>query len=430
MQHFGLICPPATSHVTGLASIGRALLRRGHRVTVFNILDAEKLARSEGLEFSPLGVEQHPLGSFKAFSEKIAKLEGIEALRFGLRPALAEMETLLTEAPDALRSAKVDAILCDQGQPTGSTIAELVGIPFFTICNATAANREPCVPPTPTHWMYSCAWSAKLRNELAYGLLNLAVTPLRRKINAFRKSHGLRPIGSLDDTFSPLAQISQQTADFDFTHHRLPKHFHHVGLFHRPGSANVDFPYDRLNGKPLVYASFGTILTGKPEVFEMLARACHELDAQLVITLGGRGKVSDYEGLTGNPVVVSYAPQLEILKHTSLTVCHAGNNTVLESLQAEVPVLAVPVWGDQPSVAARLVYSGAGERLMPKKLSFERFRDVCGKVLRDHRYRERARAIGHSIQQAGGEERAADIIEGCLQSTASSMPAARATPPA
>ena len=38
MHHFGLICPPGTSHVTALTGIARELCRRGHRATVFNIL--------------------------------------------------------------------------------------------------------------------------------------------------------------------------------------------------------------------------------------------------------------------------------------------------------------------------------------------------------------------------------------------------------
>jgi hypothetical protein len=39
--------PPGTSHVTGLTTIARGLCGRGHRATVFNILDVEDLARRE-----------------------------------------------------------------------------------------------------------------------------------------------------------------------------------------------------------------------------------------------------------------------------------------------------------------------------------------------------------------------------------------------
>jgi zeaxanthin glucosyltransferase len=33
--------------------------------------------------------------------------------------------------------------------------------------------------------------------------------------------------------------------------------------------------------------------------------------------------------LEGDPLVVSYAPQLEVLKRAALTITHAGLNTVL-----------------------------------------------------------------------------------------------------
>ena len=69
MAHFGLVCPPGTSHVTGLTTVARELCGRGHRATVFNILDVEALAEREGVGFRPLGVQDHPKGAFKASSQ-------------------------------------------------------------------------------------------------------------------------------------------------------------------------------------------------------------------------------------------------------------------------------------------------------------------------------------------------------------------------
>ena len=42
----------------------------------------------------------------------------------------------LDEAPDALRKAGVTALLVDQFEATGSTIAERISLSFVTICNA------------------------------------------------------------------------------------------------------------------------------------------------------------------------------------------------------------------------------------------------------------------------------------------------------
>jgi UDP:flavonoid glycosyltransferase YjiC (YdhE family) len=59
------------------------------------------------------------------------------------------------------------------------------------------------------------------------------------------------------------------------------------------------------------------------------------------------------------PIVVPFAPQLELLAKASLTITHAGMNTALETLAYAVPAVAIPVGNDQPGVAARLKWSGA-----------------------------------------------------------------------
>src|SRR5262245_45613607 len=147
MAHFGLVCPPGTSHVTGLTTVARELCSRGHRATVFNILDVEALAAREGVGFHALGAKDHPKGAFKAFTERQSQMEGLAALRFGLQMARSEIAMLLEEGPEAMRADGVTALLVDQGQPAGSTLADRLGVPFVTICNALAANPDPQAPP-------------------------------------------------------------------------------------------------------------------------------------------------------------------------------------------------------------------------------------------------------------------------------------------
>src|ERR1700674_273470 len=44
------------------------------------------------------------------------------------------------------------------------------------------------------------------------------------------------------------------------------------GRFHDgKGRAEVNFPWERLTGEPLIYASMGTILNGQAEVFQTIA---------------------------------------------------------------------------------------------------------------------------------------------------------------
>lgn len=44
----------------------------------------------------------------------------------------------------------------------------------------------------------------------------------------------------------------------------------------------------------------------------------------------------------GDPVVVRYAPQVELVKRAAAVITHAGLNTVLETLAEGVPLVALP----------------------------------------------------------------------------------------
>ena len=54
MIHFGIICPPATGHLNPLTTLGSELQSRGHRVTVVNVLDAEKKQIPQDWSLVPL----------------------------------------------------------------------------------------------------------------------------------------------------------------------------------------------------------------------------------------------------------------------------------------------------------------------------------------------------------------------------------------
>ena len=81
-------------------------------------------------------------------------------------------------------------------------------------------------------------------------------------------------------------------------------------------------------------------------------------------------------------LVVNHAPQIEILKRSSLCITHAGLNTVLESLSSGVPILALPT-NDQPGVAARIAKKEVGVVISPDQATTENFVTAIKRVLGD-----------------------------------------------
>ena len=134
-----------------------------------------------------------------------------------------------------------------------------------------------------------------------------------------------------------------------------------------------------------------------------------------MISLGGGLSPAALGPLAGDPLVVHFAPQLEILTRAALVITHAGLNTVLEALSEGVPLVALPLGNDQPGVAARLKARGACVVVSRHRLNSVRLRSAIVLVLQNAKYREAAQVLQKFIQKSDGAECAADLIEQVLK---------------
>lgn len=412
MTHFGVICPNSIGHINAMLCLGRELQQRGHQVTLFAHLDVQAKIQTAGLGFQAIGEEEFPVGSMAASLGKLGELSGLAALRYTIQLLKQGTMVRLRDTPELIKKVGVEALLVDRVTSEGGTVAEYLGIPFITICNALLLHREPSIPPFHTTWEYNQAWWAILRNKMGYKILDSVTKPLRNITNEYRKKWHLPLDLDSRDRDGELAQLSQQPPEFEYPRQNLPPWFHFTGPYHSIASREpISFPYEQLSDKPLIYVSMGTIQNQLTWIFQNIAAACAELDVQLVISLGGSTKPELLPQLPGNPIVVEYAPQLELLPQATLTITHAGMNTTMESLRNGVPMVAIPITNDQPGVAARIVWTGTGELVPLKKASVSRLQKAIQRVLREDSYKKHALRLQEAIERAGGVKRAVDIIE-------------------
>lgn len=413
-MRFGIITPPVSGHLHPFGALGRELIRRGHHVSVLQMPDLGERVRAEGLEFIEIGISDHPVGSLPESLSQLARLDGLRALRFTVNAVRKTTEMVCRDAPGALKSAGIDALLVDQMEPAGGAVAEHTGLPFLTICNALAVNSEPSIPPPFTSWRCrSTRWS-HVRNRVGYSLSRRIMRPVEATVNRYRKQWKLRKLEHPEHSFSQTAQISQQPAAFDFPRRQLPSSFHYVGPLRDCSLKQCSFPWERLDGRPLVYASLGTLQNRKAGLFRLFAEACQGLPVQLVMTHGGGLDQATVASFPGSPLVVSYAPQLEVLSKASLTLSHAGLNTVLDSLSCGVPIIATPITYEQPAIASRIRWAGVGEVLTRSSMTPHGLRQMISHVMSESTYRANAQEIRKSIAASGGVSRAADIILGSV----------------
>jgi MGT family glycosyltransferase len=390
-------------------------------VTVVSGPKAEPLARQLGLTLYKLQTDDvpHPSGYllWKAFDALGA------GWAIGLRQGFQwDCEVILNKVPQVLRELAIDGVLVDQNFTAGGTAAEHAGLPFVTIASALLWHEEVGVPPPFTSWQYAPGAFARLRNRLGFVAWHWYMRPVLKVINRYRKSWQLPPVKRVDDVFSPLAQISQLCREFDFPRRELPPHFHYIGSFaaSRRVTADHQFPWDRLDGRPLIFASLGTIPDAvNPPVFRKILAACAGLDAQLVLALGqwrdGQESVRDSLGpIPDNALVVDFAPQMELLDRAALLITHAGSNTVLESLCRGVPMVALPRSADQLGMGSRVAYSKVGLRASFAHCTPQELRSLVQRVLAEDSFRKRAKELQQAMLAAGGAERAAEIAEEAL----------------
>ncbi|BAY83657.1 glycosyltransferase, MGT family protein [Calothrix parasitica NIES-267] len=416
MTHYGILCPPAIGHLNPICALGNELKRRGHRVTLFQVPEMENKLNTAGLEFYPVGAADFEPGEVAKFYKELGEKSGISGLKVIIEFFNKEIEMHFRELPEVLKQAGVEALVVDQTTYAGGTVADFLGLPYVTVCNALLINREEGVPPYFTSWTYNPAWWARLRNSLGISLLNRLGNPIWEAVQNQRRQWNLEPYVDRNNLGSNLAQICQLPPGYDFPREKLAKWFHYVGPLQDPSrnepiSFSIPFPFEKLTGQPLIYAALGTLQNRKPEIFECIAQACVDVEAQLVISLGIPDS-KDYDiKLPGSPIVVPFAPQQQLIDKAALVVTHAGMNTTLGALSSGVPMVAIPITSEQPGIASRTAWSGAGEAIALKKLTVAKLREAIKRVLTEDSYKQNALRLQTAIRNSGGVQRAADIIE-------------------
>jgi UDP:flavonoid glycosyltransferase YjiC (YdhE family) len=88
-----------------------------------------------------------------------------------------------------------------------------------------------------------------------------------------------------------------------------------------------------------------------------------------------------------------------------LFLTHAGFGGVREALSAGVPMVALPLFADQPANAKRLAELGVGVVLRPDEADATALEVACRKVLDDSAYRLAARGYQRRILSLPGAGR-------------------------
>ncbi|MFP5393515.1 MAG: glycosyltransferase, partial [Gammaproteobacteria bacterium] len=407
MAHFGVVTPAFYSHFSTMAALAAELVERGHRVTFLHRVDARAFVRDARLGFHALGAATHPAGSLAADLRRAANPGHPLGLRRVILDMAATTDMLCRELPGAIETLAIDALLADQMEAAGGLVAAALGLPFISVACALPVNREPGIPLPVMPFLYSDTPKGHKMVEGSTRVYDWFMAPHRASIERQAARLGLAGRHALHDCLSPLAQISQTVAAFDFPRRMLPAHFHHVGPLRptRAAPAGERFvPADIAPGRPFVFASLGTMQGSRLALFKRIVQACRMLDAQVLVAHCG-GLAPDQEAVlrrAGATWVCAFADQEAVLARADAVVSHGGANTVIDAVAAHTPHLALPIAFDHPGAAARVEFHGVGLRASAFFSSPRQLARQLNRLLTEPHFGPPLARLSEAARQAGG----------------------------
>ncbi len=375
-MHLVMAGVTAPSHVYPSLALIAELVSRGHRISY---VVGERLA--EVVAATGAEVVAHP--SLLPDANGRWPDDAAEALQVFLDESIAVLGPLLD------RVERPDAVLYDIGGLAGRVAAVRWGVPAVQL-SPTYVAWEGYERDTEEQ---TAELKASPSGTRVYATLRawLADNDVALDADAF--------LGRPDACVVLIPRVLQPNAD------RIGPRYVFAGpcidQTRRQGWAPV--PGD---DRPLVYVSFGTTYTNRPDVY----RLCVEELAGTHRLVLATGKV-DPAALGSLPTGVHAArtqPQLDVLEHASVFITHAGMGSAVESLWFGVPTVAIPQAVDQFTNAAQLEAIGAGVQLPTEQLNGESLRAaVDAAASRTDRVHE----LRDDVRSFGGAAIAADTVE-------------------
>jgi len=385
---------PAHGHVNPTLPVMQELASRGERIVYYGSERFEPAIRAAGAVFRPytprVRMPVRGPGPFARVSDTLETLLDFSG-------------AILDRQLDEVRSLRPTHILFDSFAPWGGLMAQLLelpsiaSVPSILIDGAIAARYEAGGRPPPEDPRLTPAWYAEFQSRCRARLARhrLPLSPPQ-----LLQTYGELNLVYTSRLFQPLAERFDR------------RRFRFVGpcCEFRPGAP--PFPFERLDGRPLVYVSLGTVYGDGTDFLRRCRDELADSAWQVVLATGSESGALDSPK---NFIVRRFVPQVEILKRAAAFVTHAGMNSVQEALLHGVPLVMAPQAADQFWISARAAELGAGVQLDTRNLQDGAIRAAVAAVLSQPRYASAAARIGQSLAAAGGHRQAADEIQRFLR---------------
>ncbi|KEK25025.1 macrolide family glycosyltransferase [Bacillus gaemokensis] len=381
---------PGEGHINPTLAVISELIQRGEKVVSYCIEDYRNKIEAAGAEFRVYENFLPQINIMSRINQGNSPLEMLSKM-------IEATDRIVSDILEEIKKEQYDYMIYDNHFAVGYILANVLQLPKISSCTTFAFNNDISFHDN----------TEPRKIDESSPLYQSCVVGMKK----WEEKYGIR-CNSLFDIMNHPGDITivYTSKQYQPYSHIFDESFKFVGPSIATRNDVGSFPMEDLKKKQVILISMGTIFNQQPELYEKCFEAFQDIDATVVLVVGKKINISQFEETPANFKIYNYVPQLEILQHTDVFITHGGMNSSSEALYYGVPLVVIPVTGDQPFVAKRVEELRAGIQLNRTKLTAEMLREAVEKVLEDKSFKESSREIGESLQAAGGYKRAVDEI--------------------
>ncbi|XP_067461226.1 UDP-glucuronosyltransferase 1A1-like [Thunnus thynnus] len=412
-----LVVPMDGSHWVGMKAIAQEMGRRGHRVTV--VIPEISVRMGPGEHYDTL---THPVPYDQAFIDYVlsthkdimqkSKQSFIEKIRTrfsqiqkitGLIHTTAESLLFNASLISHLAQQGFDAVLTDPMVPTGSLIARKLGLPTvnllrgipFSLDMVSAGVPSPpsYVPRFTTTYTDRMSFKQRVFNTLVAALEPLLCRLVYWHFDQIAYQFLGEEVGIAEVLSDSDIWLLRLDFTLEFPRPLMPNVVLVGGIncnVRNPLPEDLDSWVSGEHG--FVVFTLGTMVSDLPEVTTSAFLEAFRQIPQKVIWR--------YTGLVPNNVpenvkMMKWVPQNDLLAHPGARafITHAGSHSLFEALCHAVPMVMVPLGGEQPDNAPKLASRGVGVILDISSVTTETLLWGLNEVINDTRYKENVQKL-------------------------------------
>ncbi|XP_015230863.1 PREDICTED: UDP-glucuronosyltransferase 2C1-like [Cyprinodon variegatus] len=408
------------SHWINMKPILETLVDRGHQVTVLVPSASMFMNSSEPsrFQYEPFDVSisleamEESLEEFIHFAMYEADymsyfqvyVRYMELMRIELQNNLdilsgvVKSEMLLKK----LKRENFDLLFADPIYPGSELTADMLGIPLvYSLRFSLAHNWERMcgqlpsppsfVPGAMSKLTDKMDFSERLWNVLFYALNDIVIDNVMwNMLDKYYSDVKGSPTSACELMGKADIWLMRTYWDFDFPRPILPN-FKFVGGIHcrpaKPLPTDMEKFVQSSGDDGIVVFTLGSMITNVTmEKANLIASALAQIPQKVLWRYNG----DKPKTLGSNTRIFSWIPQNDLLGHpkTKAFITHGGTNGIYEAIYHGVPMVGIPIFGDQPDNMVHMEAKGAAVIQNMNFMTTESLRDAILTVINDKSYKE------------------------------------------